>query len=55
MLDVALTVHGTIRELGVIMLRQDGAWRIGEIEYGPTIRWPLTTARIDGTLVFHHL
>jgi hypothetical protein len=34
-LEVRLTVHGSIRELGVIMLRQDGAWRIAEIEYAP--------------------
>jgi hypothetical protein len=34
-LEVRLTVRGAVRELGVIMLRQDGAWRIGEIEYGP--------------------
>lgn len=34
MLSVALTVRGTIRELAVTLLRQDGAWRIHEIEYG---------------------
>jgi hypothetical protein len=34
-LEVALTVRGTIRELAVVLLRQDGAWRIHEIEYGP--------------------
>jgi hypothetical protein len=34
MLNVALTVRGTIRELVVILLKQDGDWRIHEIVYG---------------------
>jgi hypothetical protein len=36
MLKVTLTVRGSLRELGVVLLRQEGAWRIHEIEYdGP--------------------
>ena len=36
MLEVTLTVRGQLRNLGVILLRQEGAWKIHEIEYdGP--------------------
>jgi hypothetical protein len=36
MLDVTLTVRGAIREIGVVLLRQDGSWKIHEITYdGP--------------------
>jgi hypothetical protein len=36
MLDVILTVRGAVREIGVVLLRQDGAWKIHEIAYdGP--------------------
>ena len=31
MLDVTLTVRGEVRELTVILLRQEGAWRIHQI------------------------
>jgi hypothetical protein len=34
MAEVSLTVRGRIRELTVILLRQDGAWRIHQIGYG---------------------
>jgi hypothetical protein len=35
-LEVTLTVRGQSRDLGVILVRQDGAWKIHEIEYdGP--------------------
>ena len=36
MLDVTLTVRGQLRDLGVVLLRQEGAWKIHEIAYdGP--------------------
>lgn len=34
-LNVALTHRGTVRNLVVSLFRQDGAWRIQDIEYGP--------------------
>ncbi len=34
MLDVTLTVRGDVRELTVMLLRQEGAWRIHQIGYG---------------------
>jgi hypothetical protein len=34
MAEVSMTVRGSIRELTVILLRQDGAWRIHQIGYG---------------------
>ena len=55
MLEVRLTVHGTIRELGVIMLRQDGAWRIGQIEYGSDDTLAGHYRAHHGTLILHHL
>lgn len=33
-LDVTLTVRGEVRELTVILLRQEGAWRIHQVGYG---------------------
>jgi hypothetical protein len=36
MLEVTLTVRGALRTLGIVLLRQEGSWRIHEIEYdGP--------------------
>lgn len=36
LLEVALTVRGQLREIGVVLVRQDSTWKIHEIEYdGP--------------------
>lgn len=48
MVSVALTVSGHAREVVVVMLRQDVAWRIHNIEYGPADTLAAHHRRVTG-------